>query len=62
MAKGKSKRILVKMLSGAMTGFYYTTSKNPTNTPAKLVLKKYDPVVRRHVLFYETKLDSGKKK
>eukprot|EP00512_Aurantiochytrium_limacinum_P003933 CAMPEP_0171502502 /NCGR_PEP_ID=MMETSP0958-20121227/10223_1 /TAXON_ID=87120 /ORGANISM="Aurantiochytrium limacinum, Strain ATCCMYA-1381" /LENGTH=60 /DNA_ID=CAMNT_0012037583 /DNA_START=39 /DNA_END=221 /DNA_ORIENTATION=+ len=60
MAKGR--RILIKMASTAGTGFYYTTAKNPTNAPQKLVLKKYDPIVRRHVLFTETKLPSGKKR
>lgn len=48
------------MLSMAHTGFYYTTSKNPTNAPELLILRKYDPVVKRHVLFKETKLPSGK--
>ena len=62
MAKGKSKRILVKLLSQAGTGHYYVKPKNPTNTTLPLVLKKYDPIVRRHVLYSETKLPSGKKR
>ena len=33
-----------------------TPSKNKTNTPDKLKLKKYDPVVRKHVEYKETKL------
>jgi large subunit ribosomal protein L33 len=33
------------------TGFFYTTSKNTKNVPEKLMLMKYDPVVRQHVLF-----------
>ena len=33
-----------------------------TNSPAKLTLMKYDPVVRQHVLFNESKLASGKKR
>lgn len=59
--KSKSKRIIVKLLSSAHTGFVYTTTKNPTNTLKKLELKKYDPIVRRHVIFTETKMP-GKKK
>ena len=62
MAKGASKRIIIKLLSTAGTGFYYTTRKNPINTPAKLKLMKYDPIVRKHVLFTETKMPSGKKR
>lgn len=60
--QGASKAILIKMVSGAGTGFFYTTRKNPTNTTKKLVLKKYDPIVRQHVLFTESKLVSGKKR
>jgi large subunit ribosomal protein L33 len=30
--------------------------KNRQKTPDKLELMKYDPVVRKHVLFKETKL------
>lgn len=33
----------------------YTTTKNRRNTPGRLELKKYDPVVRRHVLYRETR-------
>ena len=31
----------------------YITKKNRRNTPDRLVLKKYDPVVRKHVEFRE---------
>jgi large subunit ribosomal protein L33 len=52
--KGKTEKI--KLESTAGTGHYYTTKKNRTNTPNKLELKKYDPVVRKHVVYKETKL------
>jgi large subunit ribosomal protein L33 len=52
----KSKREKIKLESSAGTGHFYTTSKNRTNTPNKLELKKYDPVVRKHVVYKETKL------
>jgi large subunit ribosomal protein L33 len=42
-------RDLIKLVSTAGTGHYYTTDKNKKNTPDKLVFKKYDPVVRKHV-------------
>jgi large subunit ribosomal protein L33 len=32
------------------------TSKNRLSTPQKLLLRKYDPVVRKHVEFREVKL------
>lgn len=50
-AKMKKKgSILIKLVSMAGTGFFYTTSKNP-RLGTKLMLRKYDPVVRQHVLF-----------
>jgi large subunit ribosomal protein L33 len=33
----------------------YTTTKNKKKTTEKLELKKYNPVVRRHTVFRETK-------
>jgi large subunit ribosomal protein L33 len=52
----KSNTILIKLESTADTGFYYVTKKNPRNTTEKLSFRKYDPVVRKHVVFKETKL------
>jgi len=54
MAKPASLKI--KLESTAGTGFYYVTKKNPRNLTEKLVLKKYDPVARKHVEFKETKI------
>lgn len=48
--------IKVKLVSTANTGHYYTTKKNPRNTTEKLKLKKYDPVVRKHVDYVEKKI------
>ncbi len=46
----------IKLVSSAGTGYFYTTTKNKKNTTGKLQLKKYDPVVRKHVIFKESKL------
>ena len=54
MAKPTS--ILIKMVSSADTGFYYVTRKNPRTKTEKMELKKYDPVVRKHVEFKEGKI------
>lgn len=54
MAKSVTQKI--KLLSTAGTGFFYVTKKNPRTTTDKLVFKKYDPVVRKHVEFKETKI------
>jgi len=37
------------------------TKKNPKNNTNKLELKKYDPVVRKHVTFKEGKIKESKK-
>ncbi|MCP1673157.1 large subunit ribosomal protein L33 [Natronocella acetinitrilica] len=46
----------IKLVSSAGTGHYYTTNKNKRNTPNKLEFKKYDPVVRKHVMYKEAKI------
>ena len=46
----------IKLESSAGTGHFYTTNKNKKTTPDKLVMKKYDPVARKHVVYKETKL------
>ena len=58
----KGKSVLLRLVSEAGTGFFYTTRKNPVKTPHKLAFVKYDPVVRRRVLFTEKKMPSGKKR
>ncbi|MFP5358264.1 MAG: 50S ribosomal protein L33 [Gammaproteobacteria bacterium] len=56
MAKGKKDREKIRLVSSADTGYFYTTTKNRKNTPDKFEFKKYDPVVRKHVLFKEAKI------
>ncbi len=56
LAKGKAKTITIKLLSSAGTGFFYTTRKSVTRNPDKLAYIKFDPVVRRRVLFNEAKI------
>ena len=51
-----SARDKIKLVSSAGTGHYYTTTKNKRNMPDKLAMKKYDPVVRKHVLYKEAKI------
>ncbi|MCK5902376.1 MAG: 50S ribosomal protein L33 [Cocleimonas sp.] len=46
----------IKLVSSAGTGYYYTTTKNKRTMTEKLSLKKYDPVVRKHVIFKEAKI------
>ena len=46
----------IKLVSSAGTGHFYTTDKNKKTTPEKLEIKKFDPKVRKHVMYKETKL------
>jgi large subunit ribosomal protein L33 len=52
----KSAMIKIKLVSSADTGFYYVAKKNARTMTEKLVLKKYDPVARKHVEFREAKI------
>ena len=52
----KSARDKIKLVSSAGTGHFYTTTKNKKNTPGKMEMKKYDPRVRKHVMYKEAKI------
>ncbi len=47
---------LIKMVSTADTGYFYVAKKNPRTLTEKLQFRKYDPVVRKHVIFKESKI------
>ena len=51
-----SKRDTIRLTSSAGTGHFYTTDKNKKTTPGKMEIKKYDPVVRKHVMYKEGKI------
>ncbi len=52
----KSARDKIRLVSSAGTGHFYTTDKNKKNTPEKIEMKKFDPVVRKHVMYKESKI------
>ena len=51
---GKGHRITVKMKSSE-SSYMYHMKKNKQNHPDRLELKKYDPIVRKHVVFKESR-------
>ena len=53
MAKGGNREI-IKLVSTADTGYFYTTTKKRGKD--KLELKKFDPKIQKHVLFKEAKI------
>jgi large subunit ribosomal protein L33 len=54
MASKKGNRIVIKLRS-TESGHTYTTMKNRKNDPNRLELRRYDPTLRRHVAYRETK-------
>ena len=65
MAKANS--IFVRLVStakkedGSSTGEYFVKRKNPRKMTEKLKMKKYDSVVRQHVVFEEKSMPKSKK-
>ncbi len=54
MAKKTGNREIVKMRS-TESPYMFTTTKNRRKHPERLELRRYDPVLRRHVVFRETR-------
>ncbi len=54
MAKGDN-RVKVKLRSTEGTGYTYMTTKNKQTQRERITMKKYDPVIRKHVDFKEEK-------
>jgi len=52
----KPVREKIRLNSSAGTGHFYTTTKNKRTMTGKMEIKKFDPVVRQHVLYKEGKI------
>jgi len=52
----KPSTIKIRLNSTADTGYFYVTKKNTRNLTEKMVVRKYDPVIRKHVEFKEGKI------
>lgn len=51
-----SARDKIRLISSAGTGHFYTTTKNKRNMPDKMEIMKFDPVIRKHVIYKEGKI------
>lgn len=51
----KAGRDIIKLESSAGTGHFYMTTKNKRTKPGKMSIKKFDPKIRKHVIYTETK-------
>jgi len=52
----RGNRELVKLLSTAKTGVFYIKTRNKKINKKKLSLKKYDHIIKKHIMFKETKV------
>ena len=46
----------IRLVYSAKTGHFYTTDKNKRTMPDKMEIMKFDPVVRKHVIYKEAKI------
>ncbi|MCF6353611.1 MAG: 50S ribosomal protein L33 [Candidatus Polarisedimenticolaceae bacterium] len=46
----------IRLVSSAGTGHFYTTTKNKRTMPGKMEVKKFDPTIRKHVMYKEAKI------
>ena len=53
---GEGAREKIKLERSAGTGHFYTTSKNKRTMTQKMEIKKFDPVVRKYVMYTEKKI------
>lgn len=58
--KSNTKRKIIALVSKLSGHRTYVTRKNTQNTPDKLVLRKYDPIARKHAEYEETKKNLGR--
>ena len=52
MAKSKEARSTIKLVSSESKHCYFT-EKNRNNTKERISIRKYDPTLRRHVMYKE---------
>ena len=52
----KIMRDKIRLNSSAGTGHFYTTTKNKKTMPDKLEIKKFDPTIRKYVMYKEGKI------
>lgn len=51
----KGAREIIRLFSSTGNGHFYSTTKNKRNQSEKIILKKFDPIIRKHVEYVENK-------
>ncbi|SVC45700.1 uncharacterized protein METZ01_LOCUS298554 [marine metagenome] len=46
----------IRLVSSAGTGHFYTTTKNKRLHKDKVEIRKFDPKIRKHVMYKEAKI------
>ncbi|ADV33984.1 50S ribosomal protein L33 [Candidatus Blochmanniella vafra str. BVAF] len=49
----KEIREIIYLFSSSKNGHFYSTTKNKRSNIEKIRLKKYDPIIRKHVIYVE---------
>lgn len=49
----KAAREVIYLFSSSGSGHFYSTVKNKRTTSDKIQLKKFDPIIQKHVLYVE---------
>lgn len=49
----KEIREIIYLFSSSGNGHFYSTTKNKRTSPEKIKLKKFDPIIQKHVLYIE---------
>ncbi|WP_343182576.1 50S ribosomal protein L33 [Buchnera aphidicola] len=52
----KSTREKIKLISSSGTKHFYTSTKSKKGNQKKIKIKKYDPKIRKHVIYNEAKI------
>lgn len=52
----KPKTIKIRLNSTAGTGHYYVTKRSSSDDKEKMSVRKYDPVIRKHVEYKEGRI------
>ena len=55
-AMAKPTTIKIRLNSTADTGYFYVAKKNSRTMTEKMVVRKYDPIAKKHVEFKEGKI------
>jgi len=55
-SREQTMRDKIKLVSSAGTGHFYTTTKNKRTMTGKFEIKKFDPTIRKHVMYKEAKI------